>query len=279
MKSAPASQNPVTAPPPIKSKGQSYMCGDHRPPNRWPIVGRSKVDSKSDIRVQELFEQALALPVTDRGAYLDEACVGGAELRSAVEALLVRHDDPPISELLAGVNDGESGAADRLFERVYDELRQMARCQMAHERPGHTLQPTALVNEAYQRLWRGEKTEFVNRRYFFRAAGIAMERILIDYHRQHSALRRGGGWIRTPMDQADGVEQQEFAEQMAVAEAMQKLKEIDPRKVEVVRLRYFVGLTVTETAEMLNVAPRTVNADWEFARTWLHRELSKRGDG
>jgi RNA polymerase sigma factor (TIGR02999 family) len=181
----------------------------------------------------------------------------------------------PVTELLAAVSQGEAAAQNRLWSLIYNELHALARRQMAHEPPGRMLQATSLVNEAYLRLFGDAPVQWANRRHFFAAAAQAMRRIRIDEARRRCRLKRGGGRQRAPDDEEAVVFDQDHIEVLAVDEALDQLQEVDPRQAEVVLLRYFAGLTVEETANALDVSPKTVNNDWRFARAWLHRELSK----
>lgn len=199
----------------------------------------------------------------------------------------------PVTELLAAAGRGDGGAHERLWALVYDELHRVARRQMADEAPGHTLQTTALVNEAYLRLIGDVDVQWANRRHFFAAAAKAMRRIRIDDARRRGRLKRGGPQPgneasrqqgnkvdasaarakRVPLDEAV-VFDDDPAEVLAVDEALSKLEQKDPRKAEIVQLRYFAGLTVDETADALGISPRTVDREWVFARAWLKRNLS-----
>jgi RNA polymerase sigma factor (TIGR02999 family) len=181
----------------------------------------------------------------------------------------------PVTELLAAVSDGEASAQSRLWSLIYDELHAVAQRQMASEPPGRTLQPTSLVHEAYLRLFGDQHVHWANRRHFFAAAAQAMRRIRIDEARRRTRRKRSGGRQQVPVDDAAVAFDQDPIEVLAVDEALVRLQRADPRQAEVVLLRYFAGLTVEETANALDVSPKTVNNDWRFARAWLHRELSK----
>jgi len=146
---------------------------------------------------------------------------------------------------------------------------------MAREAPGHTLDTCGLVHEAYIRLFQGGSLRWVNRRYFFGAAARAMERVLVDWARGKAARKRGGGWKRMPLEDNGGVAGRDPAEILAVHEGISKLEALSHRQAEVVRLRYFVGFTVDETAKMMGVAPRSVDDYWRSARAWFHVELSQ----
>jgi RNA polymerase sigma factor (TIGR02999 family) len=185
----------------------------------------------------------------------------------------------PVSRLLAAATQGDASAYNELWSLIYDELHGLAQSQLAREAPGHTVQPTSLVHEAYLRLTADEKVEWANRRHFFAAAAQAMRRIRIDDARKRKRLKRGGGQQPVPLEEAAATFDQDPAEMLAIDEALKKLERIDPRKAEVVLLRYFAGLSVDETAKALEVSPRTVDNEWHFARAWLHRELTKGDTG
>lgn len=180
-----------------------------------------------------------------------------------------------VSQLLRAWGDGDETAVDRLMPLVYAELRRMARQYMGRQNPGHTLQTTALVHEAYLRLVDQKEVHWQNRAHFFGVAATAMRHVLIDYARGRRAAKRGGGARPVPLDEAAAVSAERSAELLALDDALQSLAAFDQRKSRVVELRYFGGLTVEEAAEVLNVSPETVALDWRLARTWLLRELSK----
>ena len=185
-----------------------------------------------------------------------------------------------VSQLLQAWNDGDETALEKLMPLVYEELHRMARYYMAHESPGHTLQTTALVNEAYVRLVDAEHTSFQNRIHFLAVCAQAMRRILADWGRSRRALKRGGEIPMLRLDEAlDGAEAEglDFAD---LDEALNALAKVDPRKSQVVELRFFGGLNVEETAEVLKVSSDTVLRDWKMAKNWLRCELSgERLDG
>src|SRR5882762_6113329 len=167
-----------------------------------------------------------------------------------------------ISKLLRAWSDGDQSALARLTPMVYGELRRLARRYMKRERPGHSLQTTALVNEAYMRLVDYERMQWQNRAHFFAVSAQLMRRILVEHARRHN-LKRGGGVQHVSLD-----------------DAMNALARLDPRKVQVVEMRFFGGLSVDETAEVLKVSAVTVMRDWSTAKAWLYRELTGgRGDG
>ena len=182
--------------------------------------------------------------------------------------------EPPVTELLALARDGDRTAVSRLVSVLHDELRQLASAQMRHEREGHTLQTTALVNEAYIRLVDQNHSDWENRRHFLAAAAQAMRRILLQHARDRGRQKRGGGWKRVP--DIDGALQipEPNVDVLALDEALEKLQTIDPEKVRLVELRYFAGLTIEEAAKVLGVSPATLKRDWQVARAWLFRELS-----
>src|SRR6202161_3668245 len=190
------------------------------------------------------------------------------------------HDDegkaPPrgeVSGLLRAWGDGDRDALDRLTPVVYDELRRLARRYMRGERPGHSLQTTALVNEAYMRLVDYKSMQWQNRAHFFAVSAQLMRRILVEHARRHN-LKRGGGVQHVSLDEAAVVGGDQDADLVALDDAMNGLARIDPRKVQVVEMRFFGGLSVEETAEVSQVSPVTVKRDWRAARAWLYRELT-----
>jgi RNA polymerase sigma factor (TIGR02999 family) len=159
---------------------------------------------------------------------------------------------------------------------VYEELRRIARRQMDRQNPGHTLQTTALIHEAYLRLVDQQNAQWQNRAHFFAVAATAMRQILVDYARARHAAKRGGAALAVSLDEAAVASDERAAELVALDDALEELAAVDRRKCQVVELRYFGGLSVEETAEVLKVSPETVARDWRLARTWLLRELSKR---
>ena len=180
-----------------------------------------------------------------------------------------------VTQLLIAWAGGEESAFDRLMPLVYSELRRMAGRYMMRQRPDHTLQPTALINEAYLRLVDQKQAVWQNRAHFFGVAAQAMRHILVDYARAHHAAKREAGERVISIDQAGAVSREPTAELVALDDALESLAAVDPRKSHLVVLRYFGGLSVEETAEVLKVSPETVTRDWRLAKTWLLRELSK----
>jgi RNA polymerase sigma factor (TIGR02999 family) len=179
------------------------------------------------------------------------------------------------TNILEAVNRGEARAADDLLPLVYDELRRVAAFKMAHEAPGHTLQPTALVHEAWLRLVGNDEPRWENRAHFFGAAAEAMRRILIDNARRKQALRHGGGQQRVPLDAIDIASAAEDDQLLAVHEALDKLAAQDELKAQLVKLRYFVGMTIQEAAEVLGISEPTAKRYWAYARAWLYREIQE----
>ena len=181
-----------------------------------------------------------------------------------------------VTALLRAVEDGEERAIDALLPAVYDELRALASSLMQAEPPGHTLQPTALVHEAFVRLAGDTDRSWSNRRHFYNAACMAMRRVLVDRARKAQSAKRGGGRKRTSIDLVDFPITQDFdLEQMdQVDTALSELGQQNERMMEVVQLRYFAGLTIEQAAETLGVSPATVKEDWKFARAWLQVRLN-----
>ena len=176
--------------------------------------------------------------------------------------------------MLEAIAQGDSKAAGGLLPLVYDELRRLAAHKMASEAPGHTLQPTELVHEAWMRLTAGEEPRWENRAHFFAAAAEAMRRILVQRARQRTALKRGGGAKRVSLDVMEiPLVVADDERLLAVDEALEKLAAIHPRKAELVKLRYFVGMTFEEAASVLGIAVPTAKEWWAYARAWLAVEL------
>jgi RNA polymerase sigma factor (TIGR02999 family) len=177
-----------------------------------------------------------------------------------------------VTELLARWSEGDAQALEQLMPVVYGELYQLARLQMRRERPDHTLQPTALVHEAYMRLISGRDATFENRTHFYGAAARAMRRILVDHARHRNALKRAPPIGRLPLDEGPpNVDLQ--LDLVALDRALEGLAAIAANAAQVVELRYFGGLSIEETAAVLGIAPATVKRHWTFARAWLHRAL------
>ena len=188
---------------------------------------------------------------------------------------MVSPTPPAVTELLLAWGGGDVGAFDQLLPQVYDELRRLARMQMGRERKDHTLQTTALVNEAYLRLIDVSRVRWQDRAHFFAMSARLMRRILVDHARSRKYVKRGGEAQRVALDEALIVGEERGPELMALDDALQALAVVDPRKSEVVELRFFGGLTVEETAEALHISPETVMRDWRLAKVWLLRELAR----
>ncbi len=178
-----------------------------------------------------------------------------------------------VSMLLRAWSGGDGNALDRLAPIVYDELRRLARRYMKRERAGHSLHTTALVNEAYLRLMDYKRMQWQDRAHFFAVSAQLMRRILVEHARRHN-LKRGGGMQRVSLEEAAVVGSGRAADLVALDDAMNELARLDPRKVQVVEMRFFGGLSVEETAEVLKISPVTVMRDWSTAKAWLYRELS-----
>ncbi len=180
-----------------------------------------------------------------------------------------------ITQLLQDWRGGDGKALDALLPLVYKELRRLAHYQLRQERPGHTLQSAALVNEAYLRLLGINAPQWESRTHFFAIAAQLMRQILVDYARRHRAGKRGSGQGTLPIEAADMVVRGKDVDVIALDDALKTLAEIDPRKAQVVELRFFAGLNFEETAEVLNVSAVTVARDWSTARAWLHRAMNR----
>ncbi len=170
---------------------------------------------------------------------------------------------------------GEGDAEERIWSLVYDELQRMANRHLKRERMDHTLQPSALVHEAYLKLVDQRQARFEDRNHFFAIAAKIMRRILVDYERSRRYAKRGGGKPNVPLDVAAGAIQLQAPELVAVDEALSSLERLEPLKATIVELRFFVGLSYRETAELLGCSEKTVQRHWRLARTWLYRELLK----
>src|SRR5215510_3310594 len=179
-----------------------------------------------------------------------------------------------VTQLLVAWSQGDQAAFERLAPLVYEELRRVARRYMRRERAGHTLQTTAVVNEAYLRLIDASQVQWQNRAHFFAVSAQLMRRILVDYARTHNYIKRGGEAHHVPLEEAAVFSAEKAPDLVALDDALTSLAEIDQRKSQVVELRFFGGLSVEETAEALKVSPRTVMSDWSLAKAWLLRELS-----
>lgn len=184
------------------------------------------------------------------------------------------HPPHEITQLLAEWSDGNQSALDELYPLVYDELHKLARRYMSRERKGHTLQTTALINEAYVRLVDQRNVHWTNRSHFFAISAQIMRRILIDHARRHAYAKRGGGARQVSLEEAAIVASNTGSELIRLDEALKSLAERDPRRSRVVELRYFGGLNNEEIAGILHVSENTVTRDWNMARAWLYHQLT-----
>jgi RNA polymerase sigma factor (TIGR02999 family) len=183
-----------------------------------------------------------------------------------------------VTRILSAIEAGDPSAAEQLLPLVYDELRRLAAQRLAQEKPGQTLQATALVHEAYLRLVDVDKVQHWNSRgHFFAAAAEAMRRILIEIARRKQSVKHGGDRTRQDLDALDLAAPESPEEVLALDEAMQKLAEQDKSAADVVRLRFFAGLPLPEVAKLLGISPRTANRLWAYARAWLHQEIQGNG--
>ena len=187
--------------------------------------------------------------------------------------------NPPakeVTQLLIDWSSGDQAAFDKLVPLVYEELRRLAHHYMSREQVGHTLQTTALVNEAYLRLVDQKRMRWQNRAHFFAIAAQMMRRILVDYARKRRYAKRGGDLLKVSLTEAEGLTEGRVADVMALDEALKSLAEIDPQQSSVVELRFFGGLTIEETAEVLGLSRDMVNREWTTAKAWLYQEMSNR---
>ncbi|HEY6120519.1 MAG TPA: sigma-70 family RNA polymerase sigma factor [Pyrinomonadaceae bacterium] len=184
-----------------------------------------------------------------------------------------------ITRLLVAWGNGDQSALDKLAPLVHSELHRLAHHYMARERPGHQLQTSALVNEAYLRLIDWKKVRWQNRAHFFAVSAQLMRRILVDFARNRQYLKRGGGVLQVSLSEATTFAAERGADLVALDEALTGLAKMDPRKGQVVEMRFFGGLTVNEVAEVLKVSDETVMRDWRMAKVWLLRELGREVDG
>ena len=180
-----------------------------------------------------------------------------------------------VTQLLLDWNAGDQRALAELMPLVYAELRQIAARQLRHERHDHTLQPTALVHEAWLRLVQTNRLTWQNRAHFLGVAAELMRRVLVDHARRRSAGIRGGGETRLVLDEALNVASSRDVNLLALDDALTSLAALDPRQSKIVELKYFGGLEIEEIAEVVGISPATVKRDWQWARAWLHREISR----
>ncbi len=178
-----------------------------------------------------------------------------------------------VTDLLIDWSKGDQEALNKLMPLVYDELHRLASRYLRHERPGHTLQTTALVHEAYLKLVDERNANWQNRVHFFAAAAQVMRHVLVDYARSRRASKRGGDYCRLSLDEARISSEEKDADLLALNDALNSLAAIDPQQSRIVELRVFGGLTVEETAEALGISPRTVKREWSMAKAWLHKQI------
>jgi RNA polymerase sigma factor (TIGR02999 family) len=179
--------------------------------------------------------------------------------------------------MLADLSNGDQSALDQLMPLVYDELRHLADSYLRRERADHTLQPTALVHEAYLRLV-DQSLHLQNRAHFFGVAAQIMRCILVDHARAHRSAKRGGAAQKLSLDAVAGLTEEREVDLIALDDALRSLAAFDPQQSRIVELRYFGGLTIEEVAQVLGISPATVKREWHLARAWLHREISKNSD-
>ena len=182
-----------------------------------------------------------------------------------------------VTQLLLGWSKGDKEALDKLVPLVYDELRRQAARYLRRERVGHTLQTTALIHEAYLRLIDQKNVHWQNRAHFFGIAAQLMRRILVDHARNKKRAKRGGSDVRVSFSEATLKAKGQDVDIVALDEALERLTEIDEQQSRIVELRFFSGLTVEESAEVLSISPATVKRDWSMAKAWLHREITGTG--
>jgi RNA polymerase sigma factor (TIGR02999 family) len=179
-----------------------------------------------------------------------------------------------VTQILSQIESGDPSAAEQLLPLVYEELRKLAAAKLAHDKPGQTLQATALVHEAYVRLVDSEKAQYWDSRgHFFVAGAEAMRRILVERARRKQSLKHGGAHARQELEEGDAVAPEEPQKLLALDKALRKLADQDPKTAELVKLRYFGGLTIKRAAEILGISPRTANNYWAYAKAWLREEI------
>jgi RNA polymerase sigma factor (TIGR02999 family) len=180
-----------------------------------------------------------------------------------------------VTKLLIDWSNGDKAALDKLMPLIHEELRRLAHYYMSRERADHTLQTTALVNEAYLRLVNRKEVHWQNRTHFFAIAATVMRTILVDYARSRGYAKRGGGNCKTELDEAMVISQERAEEVLALDDVLKQLAVLDPNQSRIVELRFFGGLTIEETAEVLKLSPATIKREWKTAKAWLYRELAK----
>jgi RNA polymerase sigma factor (TIGR02999 family) len=183
-----------------------------------------------------------------------------------------------VTQLLQQWSNGHERALDRLIPQIHDELRKLAASYLRKERPDHTLQPTALVNEAFLKLVDQRAVKWQNRAHFFGIAAQAMRRILVDHARAHAASKRGGAVRKVPLEDAAMIGRAVDVDVVALDEALTRLAALDPQQSRIVELRFFGGLTMEETAEVMRISPATIGREWRVAKAWLSAELGRTSD-
>ena len=186
---------------------------------------------------------------------------------------MVERSQPPLTQILQAAGKGDAAAAERLWPLVYEELRALAHAKMSHQQPGHTLQTTALVNEAYLKLVGSEEPGWEGRGHFFGAAAQAMRQILVDQARRKARVKHGGSRKQIELEESSATIEAPSDDMLTLDEALTDLEQIDPRKARLVMLRYFAGLTMEETAQALGVSVPTVERDWRYVKVWLYDRL------
>ncbi len=189
---------------------------------------------------------------------------------------MAQSPEPDVTRLLIDWSNGSEEALHELISLVYRELHRLAREHIRRERAGHTLQPTALVNEAYLRLVDQKRVQWRSRAQFFGVAAQMMRRILVDHARKRRAARRGGGVEKLPFDESIGTIREPPVNLMVLDEALRHLESVDPRQSRIVELKYFAGLRIEEIAKLLDISPATVVREWSMAKAWLGRELGRK---
>jgi RNA polymerase sigma factor (TIGR02999 family) len=182
---------------------------------------------------------------------------------------------PDVTQLLANWSQGDQGALDKLMPLVYGELRRLASSHLRRERSNHTLQSTALVHEAFMRLVNQQDVQWRNRAHFYAIAAQMIRRILVDYARSQHAEKRGSGAVKLALDDAMAVPQQADMDLLGLNDALHQLAELDARQSRIVELRFFAGLSIEETAEVMNLSPASIKREWNTARAWLFREMTR----
>jgi len=188
---------------------------------------------------------------------------------------LTEQNQQKVTQILSAASSGDNEAAAELWKLVYEELHLLASQKMARTPPGQTLQPTALVHEAFLRLVGEKEDRWENKAHFFGAAALAMRNVLVDHVRRKGRVKRGAGMKRVPLSQIISPADSQALDLLALDEAIKKLEAVDPRIAEVALLRYFAGLTIEETAKTMGISRSTVERDWSYARAWLYREITK----